>query len=578
MPRAFLGAVGGAIFALGLFAYGGSPVSPNPALAASLVVNSLADGLSDDSECTLREAISNANANVIIYDECGATAGPTVDTITFSVNGTIFLNQGELVATDPNLLTIDGGDVITVSGSDTTRVFLVSGSLSLVAITVADGGSLGEPLQFGGGISIGTGAPDRTGGTLTLTDTTVRDNKAGVGGGISNFFGTATLINSTVSGNTAVASGSGGGIYSAGNLALINSTVSGNDAGSGGGIYNDGNATLTNSTVTDNSATDDSAGAGGGGIYNLVVGNVILTNTIVAAQAAGADCFGGPITSGGNNLDSDGSCNLSTVQNDMPEGDVNLGPLQDNGGPAETHALLPGSDAIDAGNDTVCQTPPPAGAGGVDQRGEPRPADGDRDGIAVCDIGSFEVQAEGAEPPPELPELPDLTIAKACLDDTSAGDADFNILVMQLEAAVDADMLDCGEVMVVADLEPGTYTITELITGPDAAHFITAIACNGVVTQGTTATVTLEAGVDVACSVINVMVDGEVPPDGEEPPLPPVIIVPVDITNTNTNTNDIHNVNNNINTLTQENEQDQTNDNNQTTNVNSSPVVNIDFD
>ena len=140
-------------------------------------------------------------------------------------------------------------------------------------------------------------------------------------------------------------------------------------------------------------------------------------------------------------------------------------------------------------------------------------------------------------------------------------------------------MLDCGELMVVEGLEAGTYTITELITGPDAGNFITAVACNGVVTQGARAMATLRTGDDVACSVINVLVeDGVAPPDGEQPPLPPLVIVPVDITNTNTNVNDIDNVNNNVNTLTQENVQTQTLDNNQTTNVNSGPVVNIDFD
>ena len=62
-----------------------------------------------------------------------------------------------------------------------------------------------------------------------------------------------------------------------------------------------------------------------------------------------------------------------------------LGPLQDNGGPTWTHALLDGSPAIDTGTPTDC----PA----IDQRGYLRPVDGDGDDIAVCDIGAYEYLA-----------------------------------------------------------------------------------------------------------------------------------------------------------------------------------------
>ena len=112
----------------------------------------------------------------------------------------------------------------------------------------------------------------------------------------------------------------------------------------------DGFVTLTNSTVTDNS------GDGGDGIQSS--GVVLLENSIVAQQQAGPGCAGpGTLTSLGNNLDSDDTCNL-IAPSDIPGGNADLGPLANNGGPTETHALLIGSDAIDAGDNATCATAP----------------------------------------------------------------------------------------------------------------------------------------------------------------------------------------------------------------------------
>jgi hypothetical protein len=121
----------------------------------------------------------------------------------------------------------------------------------------------------------------------------------------------------------------------------------------------------------------------GGGIYNF--GELTLTNTLVDNYYG---CGGGTALSGGGNIESPGdTCGFNdpTDQVNISAEDLNLGPLADNGGPTETHALLPGSVAIDQIPEADC-----VDADGqpltTDQRGEPRPAG------SGCDVGAFEVQ------------------------------------------------------------------------------------------------------------------------------------------------------------------------------------------
>ncbi|MGB5696264.1 MAG: choice-of-anchor Q domain-containing protein [Polyangiales bacterium] len=181
--------------------------------------------------------------------------------------------------------------------------------------------------------------------------------------------------------------GEGGGIYnSGGTLTLTNSTVSGNTAEfGGGGIYNysSGTLTVTNSTVSGNTVFDS-----GGGIWNETGGTLTVTNTLVD------DVCGGVTTvSGGHNIESPGdTCGFDqpTDQVNVSTEDLNLGPLADNGGPTMTHALLTEpapSVAIDwilAENCVDADGQPLT----TDQRGEPRPETGG----TMCDIGAFEVQ------------------------------------------------------------------------------------------------------------------------------------------------------------------------------------------
>ena len=212
-----------------------------------------------------------------------------------------------------------------------------------------------------------------------------------------------TLTNSTVSGNSATIVG--GGIFNFGTLALTNSTVSGNTAlQDGGGIYNHnqnfspGTVILFNVTITDNRADANFTGHGiGGGVFNASESTFNFQNTIIAGNretrfdlALGwvstfRDCAG-TLTSIGNNLmRNDDNC---TVNGSAPTlANPVLGPLQNNGGPTQTHALLAGSPAIDGGNPAGCRDLFGALLT-TDQRGLPRLVNRDR-----CDIGAFELQA-----------------------------------------------------------------------------------------------------------------------------------------------------------------------------------------
>jgi len=176
-----------------------------------------------------------------------------------------------------------------------------------------------------------------------------------------------TMFDSTVKGNTAAAHG--GGIWNHGDLSLTNVTVNSNYNGNtmSGAIHNTlGNLTLSSVTISDNN---------GGGISNGGANaTAAVKNTIIANSSFGQNCSG-TISSNGHNLDSGSTCAFSGP------GDINnanplLGPLGNYGGPTPTQALLPGSPAIDAGDNLDCPT--------ADQRGVSRPQG------AACDMGAFE--------------------------------------------------------------------------------------------------------------------------------------------------------------------------------------------
>lgn len=234
-------------------------------------------------------------------------------------------------------------------------------------------------LGLGGGVN-------NDGNLVSITDSTVSGNTAQNGGGINNNFGTLTITRSTISGNIATGTSGGGGINnnSGNSHTITNSTISGNSAqnaaAAGGGLLeSSGLIVLTNVTFSGNISV-----AAGSGIASVGPGPVTLRNTIVAGGVT-PNCLtlgGGIITSGGNNVDNANSCGFAAA-GDLPSTNPLLGPLQNNGGPTQTHALLAGSPAINAGNNALC----PA----TDQRGNPRPVG------PACDIGAFEAALLSAD-------------------------------------------------------------------------------------------------------------------------------------------------------------------------------------
>jgi hypothetical protein len=356
------------------------------------------------------------------------------DTIEFGVTGSITLMTGEVLVNKNVTLNGPGSDHLTVDGNHASRVFHVSGG---VTATIADLAiTNGSASDWGGGIY-----NDQS--NLTVSNCNIVGNFAlGWGGGIFNdsFVSSATLrvTNCTLSSNSAgsVGSGTGGGIYSEGlygnaTMEVVNSTVSGNSAHVGGGIYNSHSAsTVSNCTVSGNSASyggggifhvgingsatlsvtnstlSGNSGPLGAGIYSYghsnttldVLNSTLSANGIInvfATAQIGSTIFdvsgisneSGIINSLGYNLSSDDGGGSLTATGDQINTGPMLGPLQDNGGPALTHALLTGSPAIDAGDpnfDPNAFNPPML----YDQRGPGY----NRVTHSRVDIGAFEVQ------------------------------------------------------------------------------------------------------------------------------------------------------------------------------------------
>lgn len=329
-----------------------------------------------------------------------------------SGGGAISVNGGTLTLAD-DVLT--GNSVESFGGA----VFVLSGSIVVTNSTITNNRALS-----GGGLYLASGG-------MRITNSTITNNRVigyGEGGGLYIRGGVVSIDHSTLVGNAALGidgecyyngcedgtDGRGGGIDLAGGLLTIDSsTLSSNEAiggnetcrydasgdlecgrsgnGQGGGLYvGGGTLVIDHTTITANSARGGSGlyfgdGRGnGGGVAFAIPGQT--HDTILAGNSASTSDpdISGNLGSLGHSLIGDTQGGSGFDATDLLNVNPRLGPLADNGGPTLTHALLPGSPAIDAGDDTD--------APDWDQRGEGfYRIIGDH-----IDIGAFEVQADSA--------------------------------------------------------------------------------------------------------------------------------------------------------------------------------------
>lgn len=342
------------------------PGSLRDAIATAASGDTILFQLPNPSVITLQSALLIFQAKLNIQ-------GPGATQLAISgnqVTAVFFVNSGNVNISG---LTIEDG--FGVSGGGITNY----GTLTLTQCTISGNVVRDVSWPLGAGIY--------NGGTLTVINSTISGNHgAERGGGIYNA-GNLTVLSSTFSGNSASA---GGGIdnFSSDSLhpatlAVINSTFSGNSGEVAAIADEAGTATITNSTITGNSAA-------GPGFTGGVIGpppapgdfqSLTLINTIIANNVGNENCTSA-FTDGGYNLSDDATCGFTAASSKNSDTHLNLGTMTSSG----VIPPLPNSDAIGY---------IPAGINGcgatvtTDQIGQARP--GSLDG--KCTVGAYEVVA-----------------------------------------------------------------------------------------------------------------------------------------------------------------------------------------
>ncbi|MDX1475086.1 MAG: choice-of-anchor Q domain-containing protein, partial [Reinekea sp.] len=269
--------------------------------AATITVTNSTDTIIDNSSCSLREAIINANNNdqsgstdcaageastdVIVFDAATNNV-PIVLTRTGSDNAAQF---GDLDITDDVIISGNGADSVTeIDGNATDRVFEIrnGASVQMLEIAVTNGGNV----STGAGIRVFDGS-------LTMQD--------------------AGVFSNNISVNAATNSGTGAGISANGNVSLTRVSVLGNDidaadtrSGQGAGIYvgTGGRVSLVTSLVKDNTITTEGGTASGAGLYNIPSSGVTtnISSTLFSGNQAinngNGNASGGAINHQSGNL------------------------------------------------------------------------------------------------------------------------------------------------------------------------------------------------------------------------------------------------------------------------------------
>ncbi len=353
------------------------------AQAATYVVDTTSDdaGLSSCSaaanDCSLRGAIADANT-------AGGSSTISFDGGIFASPRTIALDSDLPAVTTMLAIGGPGRDLLVIDGQDSHRPFRVAsgGDLTLAHMTVTRGAG-----------DDGAGIRNAAGAVLTLIDCALTNNTASQAGGSIFNAGTLAVSACVFSGNIAN-DNIGGAIYvHAGSAVVTGSLFVDNSASfSGGGIANEGTLLVVNSTFSGNVGGDLRENNGHGAtLINTtttdgvvaVVDTITLRNSILTgAPGSVCDAPSGGSVDAQNTLIRFGSCGATGGVNGNLTGDPMLGGLSSNGGGIATFALLPGSPAIDAADDAICNDPDTVG--GVDQRGVARPQG------AHCDMGAYE--------------------------------------------------------------------------------------------------------------------------------------------------------------------------------------------
>lgn len=369
------------------------------AYSATLTVN----------RCTItgNEAGSNGGGIFATYSDVTITDSTLSNNVSYGGGG-MYAGYGDVVITDsiisgnetPNDVGAGFylvGATIHISGSEVTNNEAIGAAGMIITdstFTITDSvisGNQSADDDDGGGFFLW----DSTGQMLNVA---ISGNKGRTGGGVVVYGGALTLKGSTLSGNQAI---NGGGLYAwtGSEVTVVNSTLSGNEAVTyGGGAAGVGAMTFINSTLSNNEA-----GSAGGGLA-VINGTTTLQRTLVAGNSAplGREIHrkAGTTTANSHNLfgfgGNAGLDGLSAGATDLVPGAALaavLGPLADNTGLTQTHALPPGSPAIDAAPSAACAAPP---VGGLDQRGQPRNTEGNGAASAnECDVGAYEYQPNG---------------------------------------------------------------------------------------------------------------------------------------------------------------------------------------